>query len=144
MSGEVTFKTQAPAVESAPQEFKSGTDSLVSSSSVEVPYLDYEREHGKPFSVEYFGLGESWREAVGGFSKEIGALEGYFSDLISRGEIANSTNAVKDRLKEILRVTNMSKEERAVVKLETIAAYIKFLMEKEDIKHSVTRYGSTK
>ncbi len=58
--------------------------------------------------------------------------------------MANSINAVKDRLKEILKVTNMSKEERNVIKIEIVASYIKFLQDSDNIRHNVKRYGSTK
>lgn len=143
MAGDVTFRTQQDTPVSEPVSTKSGTDQQVSTTTVEVPYLDYAREHGKPFSVEFFGLGSSWKDPTGGFPKEIGAIEDYFRGQIESGEVANSVTAVKERMKEILKLTNMGKEERAVLKIETIAAYIKFLMEKEDIKRSVKRYGNT-
>jgi len=106
--------------------------------------MDYARSSGQPFSVDYFSLGDTWSEPVGGFPTEVGIIEDYFKDKISSGDIPNSLSAVKDRLKEILKITNMSKEERNLIKVETVAAYIKFLKETDDIRHSVTRYGNTK
>jgi hypothetical protein len=70
-------------------------------------------------------------------------IEDYFADKISSGDIENSIDAVKDRLKEILKITNMSKEGRNLIKVETVAAYIKFLRETDDIRQSVKRYGSS-
>lgn len=144
MAGETTFRTSAPVAETTTPEVTGSTDKKVSSTTaVEVPYLDYARSNAKPFSVDYFGLGDTWNNPVGGFPKEIGIIEGYFTDQISSGEIANSISAVKERMKEMLKVTNMSKEERNVLKIETIAAYIKFLTEKDGISKSVKRYGNT-
>ena len=60
---------------------------------------------------------------------------------IESGEIANSIDAIKGRYKEIEKVTKVSKEERAVVKVETVAAYIKFLMESDRTKFNLMRYG---
>lgn len=114
---------------------------VVPTSDVEVPYLDYKREHGEPYTVSHFELGKNWRDPIGGFPNEVSAIEDYFNDKISNGEMANSISAVKNRLKEMLKVTNMSKEERNLVKVETIAAYIKFLRETDDIKKNVKRYS---
>ena len=105
--------------------------------------MDYERSTSKPFSVDYFGLGDTWQEPTGGFPKEVKEIEDYFADKISSGDIENSIDAVKDRLKEILKITNMSKEGRNLIKVETVAAYIKFLRETDDIRQSVKRYGSS-
>ena len=142
MAGEVTFRSAAPAVDTPTSTVKTNPEQAVSTTKVEVPFTDYARENAKPFSVEFFGLGDTWNEPAGGFPKEIDIIESYFADRIAEGEMANSVSAVKDRLKEIMKVTNMSKEERAVIKVETIAAYIKFLREGADIKRSIKRYGN--
>jgi hypothetical protein len=142
MEGSTVFRTSTPV---AAPEFTSTAPVDKSShavSNVQVPYLDYRKSSGQPFSVDYFNLGDTWQEPVGGFSKEVGIIEDYFSDKISSGDMPNSVTAVKDRLKEILKITNMSKEERNLIKVETIAAYIKFLRESDDIRQSVKRYGS--
>lgn len=143
MAGETTFRTAStPVADTGTTTIQAKPEQAVSTTAVEVPFTDYARENAKPFSVEYFGLGDTWNEPTGGFPKEIETIENYFADRIADGEMANSVSAVKDRLKEILKITNMSKEERAVIKIETIAAYIKFLKEGADIKRSIKRYGS--
>lgn len=143
MAGETTFRAAStPVADTGTSSIQAKPEQAVSTTTVEVPFTDYARENAKPFSVEYFGLGDTWNEPTGGFPKEIETIENYFADRIAEGEMANSTTAVKDRLKEILKITNMAKEERAVIKLETIAAYIRFLREGADIKRSIKRYGS--
>ena len=109
----------------------------------EVPYLDYERENGHPHSVDYFKLGDTWTDPVGGFPEEVALIEEYFQDKIDKGEIANSTNAIKEELKKMEKFTNLKKEERPLVKIETLAAYVKFLMETDKIKFNLSRYGRT-
>ena len=39
--------------------------------NVEPPYLDYEAQNSKPYTVEYFQLGDNWADKVGGFSTEL-------------------------------------------------------------------------
>jgi len=108
----------------------------------EVPYLDYEREHNHPHSVDYFNLGDTWEDPEGGFPKEISVIEEYLQDRINKGELANSVNSVKEELKRLEKINNISKEERAVVKIGTLTAYVKFLMETDKIKFNIRRYGN--
>jgi len=146
MAGEITFKTaQAPAPETASK----GVESKVNPNSpkttitdVEVPYLDTEGATGYPHTVEYFGLGDTWNDPMGGFPIEVRIIEGYFKDKIESGEIANSKKAVDNRIKEILKITNMDKEERAVLRVNTVSEYIKFLTGTDRIKQSL-RHGNT-
>lgn len=108
----------------------------------EVPYLDYEKEHNHPHSVDYFQLGDTWEDPVGGFPEEISVIEEYLEKKIKEGEIANSVSAIREKLKSIEKMTNLKKEERPLVKIETMAAYIKFLMETDKIKYNLRRYGN--
>lgn len=144
MAGETTFKTSSQPSSDSTAPTKEGSNQTISTDSAEVPYTEYEKSTGNPYSVDYFGLGSSWTDAQGGFPKEISLIEEYFDSQISSGEIANSQNAIKERLKEILKVTGMNKEERNTIKIETVAAYVEFLMKTDDIKHNVKRYASTK
>ena len=144
---DAVFRTAQPTkAESAAKTMKRGpADSKVGSTTTAVaPYLDYEKDSSYPHAVDYFELGDTWDDPSGGFPKEVGIIEGYFKDRIESGDMANSTKAVKSELKSILKLTNMSKEERNLVKIETVAAYIKFLSEKEDIKRNIRRYAGAK
>ena len=110
--------------------------------SEEVPYLDYEREHNHPYSVDYFELGDTWKDPKSGFPEEVSLIESYVESQINSGEIPNSVTAIKDMIKGMEKMNNLNKEERPVVKIEVLTAYIKFLMEKAEIKKSVSRYGN--
>lgn len=112
------------------------------SSTVEVPYTDYASEHSHPYVVEHFSLGDTWNDPNGGFPTEVSAIEDYIHEQIKNGDISNSLESVKKRLKEMEKVNNLKGDERTIVRVETLAAYVKFLMKKEDIKRQVRRYGS--
>ena len=138
---DIIFRTKSePEVEpisEAAKETRAGEEG----ESIEVPYLNYEGEHGHPYSVDHFKLGDTWEDPTGGFPKELSIIEEYLQRKIEVGEVANSIDAIKEEYKKIERITGVKKEERPVVKIETIAAYIKFLMETDKIKLNLSRYG---
>jgi hypothetical protein len=107
---------------------------------VQKPYLSY---IDKPFEAEYYELGDTWDSNIGGFPKELASIQGYFRDKITNGDIADNVETVKEELKRIEKMTNVSHESRPLVKIETIAAYIEFLKRTSDIKKNITRYGRT-
>lgn len=148
MAGEITFKaaSDVKAIPSADVSNIAPTKPTATpiADDVEVPYLDYAKAKSHPYTVDYFKLGDTWKDPAGGFSDEVTTIEKYFSDKIASGDISNSIGAVEDRLKEILKVTNMSKEDRAIVKIGTVAAYIKFLQESDGFKRQINKNGSTK
>ena len=123
-------------------EAKAVKSDAISSSNVEVPYLDYEKTHGKPYLADLFELGDRWNDGMGGFEEEIKTIEEYLESQVTNREVENSLKSIEKRLKEIEKVTNMDKEDRKVVKLEVLAQYVKFLMKTNDIKRNITRYGS--
>lgn len=110
--------------------------------SVEPPYLDYQKVNSRPYVADYFQLGEMWDDPVGGFPKEVSAIENYIQQKIVDGDMANSQSAVKEELKRILKINNLQKEERSILKIETLAANIQFLKKTDDIKHNMRRYGT--
>ena len=139
MNDPVFRKVQQDPVELV-TEAKQTTSGAVS--KIEVPFTDYSREHGKPFTVDLFSLGENWTDGIGGFQKEVGSIENYLMEQIENREIDNNLSAIKRRIKEIEKITGVDKEDRTTVKLEVIAEYMKFLSKKSDIHKNITRYGS--
>ena len=108
---------------------------------IEPPYLDYEGLTGHPFLVEYFQLGDGWKDKMGGFEKEIGILEDYVKSKIQGGKTANSLSAVKEMIKRIEKVCLADKTERATMKTEKMAAYVEFLKKTDDISYNNFRYS---
>ena len=111
--------------------------------NVEPPYLDYEAQNSKPYTVEYFQLGDNWADKVGGFSTELSTINGYIENKIKAGDIGNSIDAVKAEIKSLEKVNNLKGEDRAVVKIEVLSAYIEFLNKKLNIKTNLMHYGNT-
>ena len=109
-----------------------------------MPYLDYRQNNGQPFSVSFFNLGDNWNDPSGGFGEEVGVIEDYFRERIESGDLANSVNAVKNELKSYEKVIGVKNEERTVLRVGKIAAYIKFLSETKDIDKYLRKYGNTK
>lgn len=130
---------QEPSVESVGVG-KETTQSTIT--HVEPPFLDYSREHGQPFVVDHFKLGDRWQDSPGGFSPEVTAIENYLEKQVLDKEIENSLPAIQKRIKEIEKVVGVDKEDRVVVKLEVMSEYVKFLMKKSDIYKNITRYGN--
>lgn len=132
---------RTPVTLAVEPELKAANGPASSVSSVEVPYLSYEQAHGHPHTVEYYKLGDTRANPEGGFPKEVGVIEEYLTNKINSGDLPDDVEAIKDHLKGIEKVTNLSKHERALVKVETIAAYVEFLMKTDQIKYNLKRYG---
>jgi hypothetical protein len=129
------FRTSQPApapstetVTTAPD--KSGTNPKA---EVEVPYLDYKNEHKKPFSVDYFELGNLWDDRDGGFKSEISIIEDYMFHLIGSGKISNSTEAVREKIRSIEKMAGVSKFETTARRIGKITAFTKFLKDTEEL-----------
>lgn len=139
---DTVFRTKSESTINQPVVDKASTEPHVASQAhVEPPFMDYKMEFNHPYTVDHYELGQYWEDPEGGFTEEVSLIESYLQGQVERGEIANSVSAVKDRLKEIEKVTNMTKEERKVLKVATVASYVKFLMETDDVKSSLRKYG---
>jgi hypothetical protein len=138
MTGTTFATAVAPAVEPAGV----GKDTTVDGkANVEVPYTEYEREVGKPYIVDHYKLGDNWKDKLGGFQPEVTLIEEFISSQIDKGEIPNNLKAVQETIKSIEKMTNVDKNERPTIKLETMAAYVKFLMSVDKIHFNTSRYG---
>lgn len=137
---DTTFRTKVePTVE---PEVKGKETTSDGESKVEVPYTDYEKQNNHPFVVDHYQLGDTWKEDLGGFEPEVTLIEEFISDKINKGEIPNNVNAVKEAIKKIEKLTNIDKNERSLVKIETVAEYVKFLMKVDKIHFNINRYAN--
>lgn len=140
---DTVFRTKVEKVESEQQPIKSGDGSSTAViDSVEVPYTDYEATNRKPFTVDYFKIGDYWDDPEGGYESEIRTIEEYFKGKIEKGDISNTINSVKNELKEMEKLHNLKNEDRMTIKIGTISAYIKFLEETGSIKKNQRKYGN--
>jgi len=136
-----TFRTKAEP--SAPEKHVPIDKSKASivETKVDPPYLDWEREKGKPYIAEFFGLGDLWKEKVGGFEDEINTIKKYVQDEIEQGRLDNDANAVKELLKKIEKQMGSDKTDRTTMKIEQMAAFTQFLYKTRDIKDNMSKYG---
>lgn len=104
---------------------------------VEMPYLDRQ----KPFVVEHFDLGGQYKQT---YADEIDTIENYLREEIEGGRLENSTEAVKQVIKEAEKVSGSSKKDRMIVRLGILSEYLKFLAKTRDIKGFSQKYGSTR
>lgn len=135
------FRTATTPTPSAEAPRVANDKVTIPGASVEPPFTDYEKEKSKPFTVEYYQLGDTWKDPDGGFYKEVSLIEDYFKEQIKSGEIANTVSAVKSRIKEIEKVIHLNNEERPIMKISLTAAYLKFLTESNQIKSNIRHYG---
>lgn len=129
----------APAVEPTGIAAKS---SVGGESTVQVPFTDYPKEKGHPYTVDYFQLGDTWEQAEGGFGKEVSKIETFLEDQVDKGLLPNNTEAIKEAIKKMERFVGIDKNERNLMRVEKIAAYVEFLMKCDNIKFNIRRYGS--
>lgn len=133
---DTVFRSQQ--TESAPETIVEASEPIsVSSDNVEVPYTD-----APSFLEDYFGIGTAWKDHDALFESDINKINEYVREKIDSGEVANSQKAVRDLLRGMEKVNNLTKEERAVVKLEVLANYSEFLSKNEKLKSNLRRYGN--
>jgi hypothetical protein len=108
---------------------------------IEVPFTDYKVEKNHPYTVDHYELGQYWDDAEGGYNEEVSIIENYLISQVEKGEIENSLSAVNNRLKEIEKITNVSKNTRKILRVSTVAAYMKFLLDTEEVKNHLRKYG---
>ena len=109
--------------------------------SIEPPFTEYSTVNHRPYTADYFGVGEFWESKIGGFKPEMDEIEGFVADQVSQGKMDNSLAAVKEFYRKIEKMSGVDKTERTVIRIAKMAAYIKFMKETEHINFSNTKYG---
>lgn len=127
-------------VSSGPPKFKEGVQ-RGSEVEAEAPFTDYQNLNHHPFLVDYYKLGDTWKDKLGGFEEEITKIEGYFKDRIEQGTMKNEVGAVKEKIKKIYKLVGIDKSERTTMQIEKLAAYIDFLKKTDDIYYNRYRYA---
>jgi len=140
MSESIARSGDTPAPQNTEPQAK-GDGAGTHESDVEVPFTEYQKQHHKPFVADHFKLGDRWADEIGGFNTEVTSIEGYFKDKIEKGEMVNTTEAVREKLKGIYKLCNIDKTERTTMQIEKLAAYIDFLRKTDDIKLNHHKYS---
>jgi hypothetical protein len=79
---------------------------------------------------------------MAGFKEDFDVIDSYFKDKINHGEMEDTVEAVKEKLKWIEKMVNIDKTERTVMKIEKIKAFIRFLKETDLIKVNGAKYAT--
>lgn len=102
-------------------------------------YSTYDKERGHPFIAEHYGIERFWNEEVGGFEKEISAINTYLDSQIREG-MSDTTVSVKAKLKDLEKLAGIDKNDRPTVKIPQLVALVEFLGKKSMIKQDAARY----
>jgi len=108
---------------------------------VEPPFTNYRGEKDQSYIAKYLGIEEGWNDK-NVYGKEIDEIEQYFKDKIGRGDIDNTTEAVKETLKKYEKEIGYDKTERMVVKVQKLIAYLSFRRVVDEIERNSKIYGT--
>jgi len=132
-------KAESPKENTQPTATK--TDGVTQTpTEVEPPYSEYEGKKGKPYSVDYFDLGRYWNEGEL-YTKEIGTIETYIDHMVKTGEVNNTLDAVKAKMKKVEKMINLDKNDRRATRVAMVAAHFEFLSKAADIKRNSAKYS---
>jgi len=121
--------------------FKDVADPAVrAETSVEPPYSEYETKKGKPFSVDYFDLGNYWNEGEL-YNAEVKTIETYIDHLVKTGEVNNTIEAVKAKMKSVEKMIHSDPTDRKANRVALVAAHFEFLSKADEIKRNSAKFG---
>lgn len=90
---------------------------------VEVPFLNYEMEHGHPFIVDYYDLGEFWnKDKV--YTLEVGEIEDFLHHKVKKKEITNSLDSLKGYMKELELTVGVKSYDPILTKISKVLEYV--------------------
>lgn len=142
----MTDTTYRTATTVPPSDSKSSTEpvkqaekGIIYQTDIEPPLSEYETKRGKPYSVDYFDLGSFW-DTGEIYSKEVDSIETYISHLVNTGELNNTVEAAKSKLKSIEKMVNADPNDRKANRVGKVAAYIEFLIKADNIKKTTAKY----
>ena len=138
-----TVRTSVDSAPETPQETQTDGSS-VNEVTVDPPFTSYEKDKGKPFIVDHYELGRFWNDGdmyTNGYVGEVDTISTYLTHLVNTGEISNTLEAAKDKLKSIEKMVGVKDDARTAVKVGQVAAYIEFLLKSDNIKKESAKYG---
>lgn len=132
MTNSATFR-DAVSAPVAKSESSAQIQARGSEVNTEPPYTSYEAVNPRPFLVDHYQLGDTWKEKMGGFVKEVDALNNYLTYEIESKKIDGSLSSVREVLKSLEKQANVNKTDRIVSKIAKISAYVDFLNKTRDL-----------
>lgn len=136
-------RVEKPTEDEAPKIEKIGTGEKSLEIETEPPFTDYENIKGHPFLVDHFQLGDSWKDKMGGFEKEVNTVNNYLENLIDSGKLKNNIGAVKTELKRIYKMADIKDTERSTMQIEKLIAFIEYQNKLDQTTKNFYRYGNS-
>lgn len=109
-------------------------------SEVEAPYSEYEAKKGKPFSVDYFDLGNYWDHGEL-YQAEVKTIQTYLDHLVKSGEVNNTLEAVRAKMRSVEKMIHSDPTDRKANRVALMAAHFEFLAKADGIKKDSARLG---
>ena len=120
-----------PMVKDAPRETRAGEKADINM------YLSYSLDHDVPFLGDYFGIGPVLDYDNSEYKGEIDALDDYLISEVKAKRLANTTEAVSARLKQLERMAGLKDYIPTPQRVKTLAAFAKYLGELDKINQTV-------
>ena len=140
---DVVFRTKTEAPATPEPTFEGPKDKMVPAvTQVDPPFTDYEAEKGKPFLVDYFELGDLWDRGdmySEGYVPEVKTINEYLDYAVKNGDLANTTESIKNEIKRIEKMINVRPDQRKSMRLGLVAEYVRFLLRSDYIKKEAGR-----
>lgn len=135
-----TFRTKTESVSEQVPQKQTPSPVSVPTENVDIPYTNYETEKGHPYSVDHFELGSFWNEGDA-FAEDVQDIESFIEERIKSGDWANTQGSVKENLRKLERMANVSKSTNTVLRIGTIRSYVNFLRDSDRLRKDFGKYA---
>jgi hypothetical protein len=107
----------------------------VQKTTVEPPFTEFRNEHKIPFTADYMGTPLTWDEQdmVG----DVTTIEEYLKELVSIGELENTTKSAGEKLKGLEKMAGIDKLESKAQRLIKLATFITYLKSLDRRTHGI-------
>lgn len=137
MEGSTTFK--APVAQKPSTPLPKGKEPMVHENvDVDVPIALHEEVKGKPYSAEYFELGEIWADH-GSLESDLKAIDSYYRERVASGNLKDGVETFKSLIRDAEKVTD-TKNANPNLKVAKIAEYMRFMERMDKIDQERSRW----
>ncbi len=142
---ETTIKTEPFRVAAEPEEITPlpETDSnqpIQSSEKADGVFIGYEVDNGVPYIIDYFDVADTYKVDPEAYM-EANEITQYLQDLVNTGQIDNTIDAVKAKLKQLEQLSGIEETDRVNMKLTRLAEYAKFENRINQAKRSAIKWS---
>ena len=134
------FRAAAEPTEATPLPATDSNQPIQATEKGDGLFIGYEVDNGVPFVVDYLGIKDTFQADPDAYS-EVYDISKYLEDLVRSGQIDNSIEAIKSKLKSLEELSGVVDTERANMKLTRLAEYAKFENKINDAKRSSIKWS---